>query len=355
MITKKTVYIVLAFLFWVPVVYAADVALTPDGKVPGTPFQALQQQIDQIKIQLQSIQSGQKGDPGPQGPAGPVGPQGPEGPQGPAGPVGPQGLQGPEGPGGDTGATGATGPIGPQGPAGECGDITAPTITHDAPSTYSSPLPDLTVNLSIEDDTELGYFSVLEMEDSELAREGELHFVTPGTSSMSTSVVLHLFAGTNTYLFVASDISGNIAKKVVQIAYSQTTNMCGEITFAQLNWPSSLSTSQGQSTEPVYGLVYIPEVTQVAGPITCLRAQLGYGPTGTDPRDSTWNWVEASYNTDYNQEDEYLASIVPNTAGSYNYVYRFSTTDGTSWIYADLDGPFAGGIPTRPGVLTVTQ
>ena len=107
MITKKTVSIVLALLLWVPVVYAADVALTPDGKVPGTPFQALQQQIDQLK-QLT---------PGPQGPEGPAGPTGAMGPQGPAGPQGETGALGPQGP------VGPVGPMGPQGPVGPAGTI----------------------------------------------------------------------------------------------------------------------------------------------------------------------------------------------------------------------------------------
>src|SRR4030042_127030 len=78
MITKKIVLALIALVLWVPAAYAADVTLTPDGKVPGTPFQALQQQIDQLKTQLQNIQL----TPGPQGPAGPAGPAGPKGDKG---------------------------------------------------------------------------------------------------------------------------------------------------------------------------------------------------------------------------------------------------------------------------------
>ena len=42
-----------------------DVTLTSDGKVPGRPFDYLQQQIDNIQLT-----------PGPPGPVGPAGPQG---------------------------------------------------------------------------------------------------------------------------------------------------------------------------------------------------------------------------------------------------------------------------------------
>ena len=85
-------------------VQAAGIQLNPDGTVPGTPFQQLQEQIDTIELT-----------PGPQGPAGADGtdcsisgsivtcgtdisdvrgPQGIQGPPGPEGPPGPAGASG---------------------------------------------------------------------------------------------------------------------------------------------------------------------------------------------------------------------------------------------------------------------
>ena len=76
---KKTLVVLIALVLCIPVItIAADVSLTSDGKVPGSPFQNLQSQIDQLKIQLQNIQL----TPGPQGPQGLVGPAGPAGPAG---------------------------------------------------------------------------------------------------------------------------------------------------------------------------------------------------------------------------------------------------------------------------------
>lgn len=63
-----------------PVAWSADVTLTPDGKVPGTPFQNLQDQINNIQLT-----PGPKGDTGATGPVGPAGPQGAIGLTGPAG------------------------------------------------------------------------------------------------------------------------------------------------------------------------------------------------------------------------------------------------------------------------------
>ena len=93
------------------VLAAPDVTLTAEGKVPGGPFDYLQQQIDELVLT-----------PGPAGPTGPQGDQGATGPIGPLGPQGDQGATGPIGPLGPQGDQGATGPIGPLGPQGDQGD-----------------------------------------------------------------------------------------------------------------------------------------------------------------------------------------------------------------------------------------
>jgi hypothetical protein len=78
--TRKIVLVLLALILWVPAIaYSAE----------GQPFQALQQQIDDLKQQFQNIQL----TPGPQGPAGPEGPAGPTGATGPAAPPPPNGTQ----------------------------------------------------------------------------------------------------------------------------------------------------------------------------------------------------------------------------------------------------------------------
>ena len=68
----KTALVLIFIVLFIPVVaFGAE----------GQPFKALQEQIDQLKIQLQNIQL----IPGPQGPAGPTGATGATGPTGPAG------------------------------------------------------------------------------------------------------------------------------------------------------------------------------------------------------------------------------------------------------------------------------
>ena len=36
-----------------------------------------------------------------------------------------------------------------------------------------------------------------------------------------------------------------------------------------------------------------------------------------------------------------MASLLPDQLGNLDYVYRYSTTNGRDWLYADLNGPIA--------------
>ena len=86
---KKMLLVILAmaFMLSLPVMtMAGEVSLTSDGKVPGTPFKVLQDQIDMLRNQLQNIQL----IPGPKGDTGATG----VGIQGIAGVQGIQGIQG---------------------------------------------------------------------------------------------------------------------------------------------------------------------------------------------------------------------------------------------------------------------
>jgi hypothetical protein len=129
------------------------------------------------------------------------------------------------------------------------------------------------------------------------------------------------------------------------------------IGWANLQFPSSLThtLSAITRTEVIYGQVWIDSVTDQPGATPALRAQLGFGPQGSDPADTTdWTWVEAVFNVDAGNNDEFVASLQPETTGVFAYLYRYTTTDGGDWLYADLDGPVpAGQLPANPGKLTV--
>ena len=132
-----------------------------------------------------------------------------------------------------------------------------------------------------------------------------------------------------------------------------------QIGWANLQWPPSLNhtISVTNRTDTVYGQVWIDGVTNQPGATPGLLAQLGYGPSGSNPaNNANWIWVDASFNTNAGNNDEFKASLLPDAVGSYDYVYRYSTTNGSTWLYADLSGPVSSGAtPSNPGKLTVNS
>lgn len=155
------------------------------------------------------------------------------------------------------------------------------------------------------------------------------------------------------YVVTSLDAAGN------ESAYSNEVSAVPHLSigWANLQWPPTMehTISVVNRTPTAYGQVWIDGVTNQSGPTEGLRAQLGFGATGTNPAtDPSWVWVEASFNTDAENNDEFMASLLPETTGSFDYLYRYTTTNGQSWLYADLNGPIpSGSLPPNPGKLTV--
>jgi glycosidase/fibronectin type 3 domain-containing protein len=129
------------------------------------------------------------------------------------------------------------------------------------------------------------------------------------------------------------------------------------IGWANLQWPPSIThtISAVNPTPSIYGQVWVDGVTNQAGPTEGLRAQVGFGPDGSNPAgNSTWTWEDAVFNTDAGNNDEFVGTLLPDQIGTFDYAYRYTTTNGQSWIYADLDGIGNGYSPAQAGSLTVT-
>jgi glycosidase len=131
------------------------------------------------------------------------------------------------------------------------------------------------------------------------------------------------------------------------------------IGWANLQWPPTLNhtISTVNRTDNVYGQVWIDGETSKPGATPSLMAQLGFGPAGSNPAaNPDWSWIDASFNVDAGNNDEFKASLLPETIGTFNYVYRYSVTAGRDWLYADQNGPITpGSLPPNPGVLTVNS
>jgi hypothetical protein len=155
------------------------------------------------------------------------------------------------------------------------------------------------------------------------------------------------------YVVTALDAAGN------ESGWSNEVSALPHLTigWANLQWPPTIdhTISAVNRTDNAYGQVWIDGATSQPGQTPTLQAQLGFGPTTSNPAiDAGWTWVDASFNVDAGNNDEFRASMLPDAVGTYAYVYRYTTTGGRDWLYADLSGPFSG-IPSDPGVMTVTS
>ncbi len=156
------------------------------------------------------------------------------------------------------------------------------------------------------------------------------------------------------YVVTALDQNGN------ESVYSNEATALPHLSigWANLQWPPTMTHTISVTTRTgnVYGQVWIDGVTNQTGPTPSLRAQLGYGPDGSNPDGNTaWTWVDASFNVDAGNNDEFVASLLPESVGEFDYAYRYSTTNGRDWVHADLDGIGNGYSPVQAGALTVSS
>jgi glycosidase len=126
------------------------------------------------------------------------------------------------------------------------------------------------------------------------------------------------------------------------------------IGYAVVQWPKSISwTISIDGTENVYGQVYVAGMTDANAPPAEIRAQGGFGPAGSSPAAASWTWLDAAFNTRAGSNYEYVTRLFPETTGSFEYAYRFSTDGGHSWVYGDADGVYPGNGYDHPAPLTV--
>jgi glycosidase len=180
-------------------------------------------------------------------------------------------------------------------------------------------------------------------------------YVLAGTSTTPSFTATGLRNGRTVYFVVrALDSAGNESLPSNEV--SALPHLA--IGWANLQWPPAMThtISVVDRTDNVYGQVWIDGVTNLPGPAPSLRAQLGFGPDGSNPDgNAAWSWVEASFNVDAGNNDEFVASLLPEQTGMYDYAYRYTTTDGREWVYADLDGIGNGYSPAQAGNLVVSS
>ncbi len=154
------------------------------------------------------------------------------------------------------------------------------------------------------------------------------------------------------YVVTAVDHKGNESARSNEV--SALPHMI--IGWANLQWPPTIvhTISALDPTENIYGQVWIDGHTYLPGATEGLIAQVGFGPDGSDPDGNPeWTWVNAVFNVDAGNNDEFRGQLLPEAVGTYDYAYRYSATGGEDWLYADLDGTGNGYDPAQAGDLTV--
>lgn len=142
----------------------------------------------------------------------------------------------------------------------------------------------------------------------------------------------------------------------------QLTVLADIVDFNNLQSPATGSINIGDSFS-VYARAYEAGVTNDGDfpddGATGLQVWIGYSTTNTNP--DTWtNWVPASFNAQYGNDDEYIADIgsAISTSGTYYYASRFQL-NGSSYTYGGISPPSGGntwdGTTYISGVLNVSN
>ncbi|MEJ5223949.1 MAG: S-layer homology domain-containing protein, partial [Anaerolineales bacterium] len=178
-----------------------------------------------------------------------------------------------------------------------------------------------------------------------------------GTTASTSFTDTAVQPGTR-YYYVARAIASNGLTSA--LSNEVTAQPAYTIDWANLQWPFTLTAARSlvTPTANIYGQVYIAGVTANPGPTPSLIAQVGYGNDGTLPTDSSWRWFDTTFNTQVGNNDEFVGQLIPSAApGSYDYLYRYSTDGGNTWVYGG-NGWFGSNLtsynPANAGDLTIT-
>lgn len=132
------------------------------------------------------------------------------------------------------------------------------------------------------------------------------------------------------------------------------------VIWGNTQWPDTpLTIQKGQATETIYGRIWAPGITDSGGDPALIKAELGFGPPGTDPFLSPqWVFTPAVHNPlclECGNNYEYMASLVIDEPGEYIVGFRYSVDGGFHWAYGDLDGWQNGWDPNQALKITVTD
>jgi alpha-tubulin suppressor-like RCC1 family protein len=176
---------------------------------------------------------------------------------------------------------------------------------------------------------------------------------TPVDVSVLTGTALSTPTSTNTATLTSTPtFTSTPTSTATDTATSTTTPNL--VDYCNLQYPPSFVIESGQSSPLIYGRIYEAGVTDLAGANLIVKAQVGYGPLGSDPTGNVnWTWFPTTFNRQYGNDDEYQGSFPVPTVGTttqFAYTYRF--TLNATYTYCDSDGAGTNpGLSFNPGLL----
>lgn len=123
-----------------------------------------------------------------------------------------------------------------------------------------------------------------------------------------------------------------------------------------LQFPNSAQALLGAQGPLVYGRVFAGGITDRldGGAPMMLTMELGIGPGGVQPDQSSWTWTPGVFNVEVAGGGAEFQTRLPSAAqGTYAYAWRTRLGSAGSYTYCDLDGSQNGFQTNQTGVYTV--
>jgi hypothetical protein len=140
------------------------------------------------------------------------------------------------------------------------------------------------------------------------------------------------------------------AASICACSIENESNSALEANYCDVQSPLGFSVQTGTATPTIYGQIYEAGLTEAPGPNGRVRAQLGFGPLNANPQyQAGWTWLNANYNVQAGNNDEYQATFTAPAVGTYGYAYRFSIDSGVSWTLCDQNAAPDFGAGSNPG------
>jgi hypothetical protein len=160
--------------------------------------------------------------------------------------------------------------------------------------------------------------------------------------------------------FVYCDADGNETSMAGGFSEDQTgtlTVLEPGVDSCNLQFPVSANALLGSPGPLAYGRVFAAGITDRldGGMPMGVTMELGLGPSGVMPDQSSWAWQPATFNVPVTGGGvEFQSQLPASPEGTYAYAFRTRLGTAGVWTYCDLDGSGNGFSTTQAGVFSVT-